>query len=100
MTSDLCEMIDCSRLPRGTEDPEGEGMIHILQEAIPREHLPPHNLQKSDQTHLTGLVRGAKARFKTRIGRWIQISEVIDVMWKSRRIKRGDEDPVVVVCRR
>ena len=43
---DLCEMIDCSRLPPGTEDPEGEGMIHILQEAIPREHLPPHNLPK------------------------------------------------------
>ena len=86
---DLCEMIDCSRLPPGTEDPEGEGMIHILQEAIPREHLPPHNLQRSDQTHLTGLVRGAKSRFKTRIGRWIQISEVIDVMWKTRHINMG-----------
>ena len=86
---DLCEMIDCPRLPPGTEDPEGEGMVHILQEAIPRDHLPPHSLRHSDQTHLTGLVRGAKSPFKTRIGKWVQISEVIDVMWKTRHINMG-----------
>ena len=57
---DLREMIDCQRLPPGTEDPEGPGMVQILQEAIPREHLPLHGIQMSDQPHLTGLVRGAK----------------------------------------
>ena len=86
---DLCEMIDCPRLPPGTEDPEGEGMVHILQEAIPRDHLPPHSLRKNDQTHLTGLVRGAKSPFKTRVGKWVQIAEVIDVMWKTRHINMG-----------
>ena len=86
---DLREMIDCQRLPPGTEDPEGPGMVQILQEAIPREHLPLHGIQMSDQTHLTGLVRGAKKHFKTRVGKWIQIAELTDVMWSARKVNIG-----------
>ena len=51
--------------------------------------MPPHGIQISDQTHLTGLVRGAKKHFKTRVSRWIQVAELIDVMWSSRRVNIG-----------
>eukprot|EP00439_Symbiodinium_sp_Y106_P066528 s1696_g10.t2 len=64
-------------------------MVQILQEAIPREHLPLHGIQMSDQTHLTGLVRGAKKHFKTRVGKWIQIAELTDVMWSARKVNIG-----------
>ena len=63
---DLNEMIGCKPLPQGTEHSEGPGMVQILQEAIPLDHLPETRIPKNDQTHLTGLVRGAKKKFKSR----------------------------------
>ena len=61
-------------------------MVQILQEAIPLDYLPETNISINDQTHLTGLVRGAKKKFKSRIGKWIRMDELVNVMWSTRRV--------------
>ena len=47
--------------------------------------------------HLTGLVRGAKKKFKNRIGKWIRIDELLDVMWSTRSVNVGTRG-ILALC--
>ena len=87
---DLMEMLGYTDELTCPSEPEGEGMITVLPEMIPRDDLPPPRLSDKVLHHMTGLVRGAKQKFKSRIGKWVKISELIDVLWKSRQVNCGD----------
>eukprot|EP00439_Symbiodinium_sp_Y106_P006973 s4624_g1.t1 len=95
---DLMEMLGYTDELTCPSEPEGEGMITVLPEVIPLDHLPRLCLSEKVLHHMTGLVRGAKQKFKSRIGKWIKISELIDVLWRSRQVTVGTRHILAVVA--
>ena len=67
-------------------EPEGEGMVTILPETIPCDNLPEPRLSDKVLRRMTGLVRGAKQQLESRVSNWARIQELIDVLWKTRRV--------------
>ena len=67
-------------------EPEGEGMVTILPETIPCDNLPEPRLSDEVLRRMTGLVRGAKQQLESRVSNWARIQELIDVLWKTRRV--------------
>ena len=83
---DLVEMLGYVDELTCPTEPEGEGMVTILPKMIPRDNLPVPRLSDKVLHHMTGLVRGAKHKLKSRIGKWVRIQELIDVLWKTFRV--------------
>ena len=97
---DLMEMLGYTDELTCPSEPEGEGMITVLPEMIPRDHLPEPRLSDKILCHMTGLVRGAKQKLKSRIGKWvrIRISELIDVLWKTHQVNVGTRHILSIVA--
>ena len=73
-------------------------MRQILQEAIPLDHLPESKMSKNDRRISEALlVRGAKKKFKSRVGKSIRIDELLDVMWFTRSVNVGTRG-ILALC--
>eukprot|EP00439_Symbiodinium_sp_Y106_P008373 s5218_g1.t1 len=83
---DLMEMLGYVDELTCPTEPEGEGMVTILPETIPCDNLPEPRLSDEVLRRMTGLVRGAKQQLESRVSNWARIQELIDVLWKTRRV--------------
>ena len=73
-------------------------MQTILPSSIPKDDLPEPRLSDNVLHHTTGLIRGSKQQMQSRVGKWVPIQELIDVLSKTRRVNIGTRGIIGLVA--